>query len=166
MTQRNHPTVESCEAAVLGAEWIAARGGLEFDTPLEEEALRGWHHGRTRPLRLNDSHLREMTDYLRRYPTYLREKLPAEPHDPKDSVRWRAAFGGTFGHPSYDALLGQAHVILDRDNNVIGMEDNFDFNDRPSYGPRIRAGMALVRRGRRQGCGTSGSFRINAGTGR
>ena len=83
----------------------------------------------------------------------------------RGSVRTQAS-GNNLGPTAANMNVAAVPLIFDVDGNAVGLEDSFDFNGGPRYGWAEGIGMALIRSGRADSCGTSGDFRITAGVGR
>jgi hypothetical protein len=67
--------------------------------------------------------------------------------------------------PVLDGLLGTATVIFESGGDAIGVEDDFDFNDKKGQAITNWA-KQRVRASRAANCGTSGNFHISGGVGR
>lgn len=154
-----------CSVATFTTKVDASLGGIHYDTPVEEAALKAWLGGRTQGLRLGQWALDRATSFYARYPRQS-VRLSSERTDPPGTTRRRLTFANydnsQINDRYLDGLLGQATVLFNGNNQAIGLWDNFDFNagDR---GPIVEAGLADIRAGRRIFCGTSGSFPIRAG---
>jgi RHS repeat-associated protein len=140
--------------------------GPAYDTPGEQAALARWFAGNTQAMRVNQSVLRYATRYTQHGEQHIARResyIPRRDYDPVGSTRRHIYFTSS---TELDGIFGEAIGIFDQDGDVIGIEDDFDMNDRENYGWGIRAGMRALRNLRSAGCGTSGSYHISGGTGR
>lgn len=157
-----------CDAAKAVGGAMAKVGGISYDTPLERKALSDFYEGRTEPMRLPDSVLPTITEHTKGGTQNVSRGIPpSQPYDPAGSFRKKVNFGNANAHPAFDGLLGQATVVFDNRGRAVGLEDNFDFNDKPSLGPLTSFAFKMVRTDQEKLCGASTKgFPISAGSGR
>jgi hypothetical protein len=137
----------SCEIAYNEISWAASIGGIDYDTPIEQAALRAFLSGRTAPLRLGQSYRDRVTSFYSYWPG-KGFPIKSQPGDSEGSFRMQITFAHydntSINDKVLDGLIGTGTVLFDANANAIGLWDNFDFNA-GKRGRIIEAGLADAR---------------------
>jgi len=111
--------------------WTGASrlSGTSLNTPTEKAMMGRYFGGGGGSYRLSPE---EWNAAVRYYNTYGKNVLVGPPFPTADGGRRQNVnFTGTYGDERLDGLLGTATGYFDKDGNMTGWRDVFDFDDRP-----------------------------------
>lgn len=125
-------------------------GGLPFDEN-SEMALQALGTGKPEALQITKAGMKLADDFYQRNKNLLEERVAVSGGTvgklPFGAGAMSEGYGQTVNGPRPDplgALLGRASVMIDQDGKLVGISDQFDYNDNPGNDWMTRMGMRIV----------------------
>lgn len=141
---------QRCQEALDFAARSSGAGGLPFDDN-SRMALQALGTGKPEALSITDVGMKLADDFFQRNKNLLEEQVAVS-----DGIVGKLNFGAgamsegygqTINGPRPDplgALLGRASVMVDRDGKLVGISDEFDYNNNPENDWMTRTAMRIV----------------------
>lgn len=109
---------------------VSQLSGTALNTPTERKMMDRYFGGGGGAYRLSPAEMQTAIDHYRRFPKFTVGNLTKFPKR-NGGYRQNVNFKNGVGEPQLDGLLGTATGDFDRNGNLTGLRDLFDFDDAP-----------------------------------